>query len=63
MTWDEQNLYVFVQADDPDVSSKYTKNDDEIWKNDVIEIFIDADSNRHGYVELQVNPNNATFDT
>jgi hypothetical protein len=26
-------------------------------------MFIDADANRHGYVELQVNPNNATFDS
>ena len=26
-------------------------------------MFIDADGNRRGYVELQVNPNNATFDS
>jgi hypothetical protein len=62
MTWDEQNLYVFVQADDPIVGSTYTKDDDAIWKDDVIEIFIDADSNGRGYIELQVNPNNAIFD-
>jgi len=26
-------------------------------------MFVDADGNRRGYVELQVNPNNATFDS
>ena len=26
-------------------------------------MFIDADGNRRGYVELQVNPNNVTFDS
>jgi hypothetical protein len=63
MTWDEQNLYVFVTVTDTDVVSEYTKHDDSLWKADDIEVFIDADGNRRGYVELQVNPNNATFDS
>ncbi|HEU4615484.1 MAG TPA: sugar-binding protein, partial [Kofleriaceae bacterium] len=63
MTWDEQNLYVFVSITDTDVFSPYTKHDEPLWKADCVEIFIDADGNRRGYVELQVNPNNATFDS
>jgi hypothetical protein len=63
LTWDEQNLYVFVSVTDTDVVSEYTKHDDSLWKADDIEVFIDADGNRRGYVELQVNPNNATFDS
>jgi hypothetical protein len=63
MTWDDRALYLFVSADDTDVASQYKNQDDPLWKEDAIEIFIDADSNRHGYVELQVNPNNAHFDT
>lgn len=63
MTWDEQNLYVFVSITDTDVFSPYTKHDEPLWKADCVEIFIDADRNRRGYVELQVNPNNATFDS
>ncbi|MGE5183763.1 MAG: carbohydrate-binding family 9-like protein [Acidobacteriota bacterium] len=63
MTWDEQNLYVFVSVIDSDVYSQYKQHDDPLWKQDAIEIFIDADGNRRGYVELQVNPNNATFDS
>jgi hypothetical protein len=63
MTWDEQNLYVFVQVIDSDVYSPYTKHDEPLWKQDCVEIFIDANGDRRGYVELQVNPNNATFDS
>jgi hypothetical protein len=63
MTWDDQFLYVFVQVTDTDIYSQYKTQDEPIWKQDVVEIFIDADGNRKGYVELQVNPNNTTFDS
>jgi len=63
LSWDESNLYVFVQVTDSDVFSEYKKHDDPLWKQDAVELFIDADGNRMGYVELQVNPNNATFDS
>lgn len=63
MTWDDQNLYVFVQITDPDIYSPYKQHDEPLWKADCVELFIDADGNRQGYVELQVNPNNATFDS
>lgn len=63
MTWDEQNLYLFVSVIDTDVYSQYTKHDDTLWKQDCVEMFIDANGDRRGYVELQVNPNNATFDS
>ncbi len=62
MTWDDTYLYISVQVIDNDIFSPYKNHDDPLWKSDVIEIFIDADSNRRGYIELQVNPNNATFD-
>ncbi|MBV8761033.1 MAG: carbohydrate-binding family 9-like protein [Deltaproteobacteria bacterium] len=63
LSWDDTYLYVFVTVTDTDVVSEYTKHDDSLWKADDIEVFIDADSNRRGYVELQVNPQNATFDS
>jgi hypothetical protein len=63
MTWDEQNLYLFVSITDTDVFSPYKQHDEPLWKADCVEMFIDADGNRSGYVELQVNPNNATFDS
>ncbi|MCG8422802.1 MAG: carbohydrate-binding family 9-like protein [Proteobacteria bacterium] len=63
LLWNEQTLYLFVEAKDPDVFSQYRNHDDPLWKEDVVEIFIDADRNHRGYVELQVNPNNAHFDS
>ncbi|MCE9578299.1 MAG: carbohydrate-binding family 9-like protein, partial [Deltaproteobacteria bacterium] len=48
---------------DNDVASQYANQDDPLWKEDTFEVFIDADGNRRGYVELQVNPRNAHFDT
>jgi hypothetical protein len=63
MTWDEQNLYVYVSVTDTDVFSQFKQHDEPLWKGDCVELFIDADGNRTGYVELQVNPNNATFDS
>jgi hypothetical protein len=63
LTWDDQFLYAFVSVTDSDVWSDYKNHDDPLWKQDCVELFIDADGNRRGYVELQVNPNNATFDS
>lgn len=62
LLWDDENLYAFVSAKDADVFNQYTKQDEPMWREDVIELFIDADRNQRGYVELQVNPNNAHFD-
>jgi hypothetical protein len=63
LTWDDQFLYAFISITDSDIVSEYKNHDDPLWKQDCVELFIDADGNRRGYVELQVNPNNATFDS
>jgi hypothetical protein len=63
LTWDDDFLYAFVSITDSDVWSEYRNHDEPLWKQDCVELFIDADGNRRGYVELQVNPNNATFDS
>jgi hypothetical protein len=62
LLWDDAYLYAFIQVEDSDVHSQYKAQDDPMWKEDVVELFIDADRNRRGYVELQVNPRNAHFD-
>ncbi len=63
LTWDDQYLYAFVSITDSDIVSEYKNHDEPLWKADCVELFIDADGNRRGYIELQVNPNNATFDS
>lgn len=63
LTWDDYYLYVFLTIADTDVTSPYKNHDDSLWKADAVEMFIDADGNRAGYIELQVNPHNTTFDS
>jgi hypothetical protein len=63
LAWDENYLYAYVVIQDTDIVSPYKNHDDKLWMADAVELFIDADGNRHGYVELQVNPNGATFDS
>ncbi|MBA2541348.1 MAG: carbohydrate-binding family 9-like protein [Deltaproteobacteria bacterium] len=63
LAWDDENLYAWVSVTDNDITTPYKNQDDPLWKGDCVELFIDADNNRAGYVELQVNPHNATFDS
>ena len=61
--WDDTNLYVFARVDDDDVASQYRTDDEPIWKEDCVELFIDADRSGRGYVELQVSPRGTLFDS
>ncbi|MEO8702539.1 MAG: sugar-binding protein [Kofleriaceae bacterium] len=63
MVWDDEFLYVTVAITDTDIVSPYKQQDDPLWKGDCVELFIDADGNRRGYVELQANPLGITFDS
>ncbi len=63
LTWDDEHLYALIRVEDSDVSSPFRDHDDPLWKADCVELFLDADSNRQQYIELQVNPHNAQFDS
>lgn len=63
LSWDDQHLYAFFSVEDPDVASPYRDRDAPLWKADCVELFLDADSNFRQYIELQVNPHNAQFDS
>ncbi len=60
--WDEENLYVFFSVKTKDVSTSFTKNDEPLYKEDVVEVMIDADDNMKDYFEVQVAPNGLIFD-
>ena len=61
--WDDKNLYVAFQMEDKDIWTTLVKHDDKLWREEVVELFINADKNSKKYVELQVNPKNVTFDS
>ncbi len=60
--YDDQFLYVGVEATDSDVWSTFTERDSNTWEQEVIELFIDADGDKKDYLELQVTPANVVFD-
>ncbi len=62
MLWDETYLYVGYHCVDEDIWATMTQRDDHLWEEEVVEIFIDADGDRRGYVEIEVNPLNTLLD-
>ena len=39
-----------------------TVRDTNLWEEEVVEVFIDADDDQHSYIELEINPRNTLFD-
>ncbi len=60
--WDDQYLYAAFFSEDPDAWATYTREDDPLWEEEVVELFIDPDGNGHNYYEVEFNPVNARVD-
>ena len=61
--WDTECLYVGIEAMDEDIWSAYTERDNPLYKEDVVEFFIDPEGDAEGYLEFEVSPRNTVFDT
>ncbi len=67
MTWvmvcsDSSKLYIAFICNDPDIWGNFTSRDDRLWKEEVVEVFIDTDNNPEDYIEIEVSPVNTLFD-
>ncbi len=62
LLWDDTNVYVAFDAEDPDIWGTKLKKDDDIYNEDACEVFFDADGDGATYNELQVSPHNTNFD-
>lgn len=62
MLWDDKYLYVGVYFEDHDAWATYTQEDDKLWEEEVLEIFIDADKDGNTYYEYEINPLNVKVD-
>lgn len=62
MLWDDAGLYFLFEMQDADVWSTMSNRDDQIWQEEVVEIFIDPDGDGLNYAEVEVNPLNVVFD-
>ena len=60
--WDADNLYLAFQVKDADIASQFTARDDTLWKEDVVEVYLDPYGDEKDYLELQVAPTGAVFD-
>jgi len=60
--WDDRYLYVAFQCEDSDIWGVTTERDKDIYNQEVVEVFLDADRDGHGYVEIEVSPLNAVLD-
>jgi len=68
MTWgmachDMENFYLAFICNDPDIWGNYNCRDDYLWKEEVVEVFIDTDDNSDNYIEIEVSPLNTLFDS
>jgi hypothetical protein len=62
LLYDDQNLYVAFDCEDPDVWGTFRNRDDPIYTEEVVEIFIDANGDGKTYNEIEISPNNTVFD-
>lgn len=62
LLWDDTHLYVAFRVEDPDVWSDFKKDDDPLYKEEVVEVFLDADGDGRTYNELELAPSGHVFD-
>jgi hypothetical protein len=63
--WDDRNLYLAVTCLEPNVKglrSYSTARDSAIWRDDCIELFLDANHDRQSYTHIIVNAKGGIFD-
>jgi hypothetical protein len=60
--WNDSGLYLRFDATDRDPWHTMTDRDDELWNEEVVEIFIDLDGSGRDYYELEVSPANVACD-
>ncbi len=63
LAWDKKFLYVAITCEDDDIWGNYTKRDQPLFREEVVEFFIDANRNFRDYIELQVSPRGVVFDS
>ena len=62
MLWDDEYLYFGFYSEDPDAWATLFNEDDPLWGEEVVEVFIDPEGLGHSYYEHEVNPVNVKVD-
>jgi hypothetical protein len=62
MLWDNNNLYILAELEEPHVWAYYDKHDMIVFHENDFEVFIDPDRDTYNYFEFEVNAQNILFD-
>ena len=62
MLWDNDNLYISAELEEPHVMGTVKKHDAVIFADNDFEVFINPDGTNHDYYELELNALNTTWD-
>lgn len=57
--WDEKNLYIGYRIQEPNVTAKFTKEDDPIYQDNDVEFFI---AGQDAYYEFEINAHGTVYD-
>jgi hypothetical protein len=60
--WDDEFIYIGMEAADPDIFASRTERDTELWEEEVLEIYLDGNNDGRDYIEFQINPLGTVFD-
>jgi len=55
LLWDDSNLYIAAELEEPNVWARLRQRDTIIFYDNDFEVFIDPDGDTHAYYELEVN--------
>ena len=62
MLWDDENLFIGAEMEEPHVWGTLTEHDCVIYNDNDFEVFLDPDGTCQHYVELELNALNTTWD-
>ena len=62
MLWDDDNLYLAAELEEPHVWGTLTKHDSVIFNDNDFEVFLNPNGDSHLYAELELNALNTTWD-
>jgi hypothetical protein len=62
LCYDDNYLYVAFQCQDTELQASMLNRDDPIYNEEVVEVFLDPDSDELTYYEFEVSPLNVIFD-
>jgi hypothetical protein len=62
LLWDDSNLYIAAELEEPDVWAKLKQRDTVVFYDNDFEVFIDPDGDTHAYYELEVNAVGTAWD-